>query len=232
MVNKTWSILFQRANMERGDWLRICPDGLSGVGDTSIHLAEVMFPFPDPNVRGWVVEAAIQLALRSSHGETILSLDPHNTYDAPLVGKHCFFEVAKGWAVTSTAVNRSLSRYHQSAIVSLNPDTGAYAVQGADGSSLSGTATPIGRTYTLPFTSSSMVEVTLPFDENLLTPDPGNGNAVLFTVKGRVLPHGPAARLVKDGLTALYDGGFIPSSDDTLVEQTGAAVLHLLRGTE
>ena len=66
-------------------------------------LAEVMFPFPDPNVRGWVVEAAIQLALRSSHGETILSLDPHNTYDAPLVGKHCFFEVAQGWAVTSTA---------------------------------------------------------------------------------------------------------------------------------
>lgn len=232
MVNKTWSILFQRANMERGDWLRVCPDGLSGVSGASIHLAEVMFPFSDPNIRGWVVESAVQLAIRSSHGKEILQLDPHNTYDVPLAGKHCFFEVAQGWAVTSTTVNRSLSRYRQSAIVSLNPDTGVYAIQGADGSSLSGTATPTGRTYTLPFTTSSVVDVTLPFDENLLTPDPEDENGVLFTVKGRVLPHGPAARLVKEGLTALYDGGFIPSSDDTLVEQTGAAVLHLLREAE
>ena len=109
MVNRLWSILFQQANMERGDWLRICPDGLKDSTDSSLSMARAMLSVPDRNIRGWAVEAAVQLALRSSHGKRILELDPNNTYDAQLSGKHCFFEVAPGWAATASGGTSSLT---------------------------------------------------------------------------------------------------------------------------
>lgn len=230
MVNRLWSILFQQANMERGDWLRICPDGLKDAPDSSLSMARAMLGVPDRNIRGWAVEAAVNLALRSSQGKRILALDPNNTYDAQLSGKHCFFEVAPGWAATASTVDRDVTRYHQQATVSLDPSSGECTVVTSEGDVITTTAPSIGRTFHLPFTETSTVDVTIPFDEGMWTPDPENENNILFTLKGRILPHGPAARLVQEGLATLYAGGFLPSSSDPLIERIGQVSVRLLEG--
>lgn len=229
MINMAWATLFHADSLQQGDWLRVCPP-TGPVVKRTVGLAETLFPQKDPHIRGWLVEAAIQLALASTYRDEILKLDPYNNYATPVSGKHAELSIGEGWVVVANSVNRLIPRYNQVASVSLNPTTGALSVLGADEKEINGAATKSGRTFSnIPFTSTSSAKVTLPMDQSGLVSDPDNEGRIIFRIHGKVLPEGRAFSYILNGLKELSLKGLL-TEGGTPFDVVGRIVLHILKG--
>ena len=182
-----------------------------------------MLPQADPNIRGWLVEAAVQMALLSTFREGLLAMDRYNSYHLHARGSSakCGLGTPGGSAVF-LSVDRGLWRYHQRAVANIDTATGSYSAELADGTTFTGVAAPAGRTYSpIQFTRSSQVAVTLPAG----TP----AGIASVVVQARVLPDGPAATYLEEGIRSLAERGGLLDTDGSLVERVGAAVMHIMR---
>lgn len=88
-MNKIWTILDGVVDTPVfGDYRRLTETSNLGVSADAVNTAKIIFSDKDPHIRGYVVEAVVQAALKSNYKDMLLSFDTLNTYDIPLAPNH------------------------------------------------------------------------------------------------------------------------------------------------
>ena len=84
-MNKVWTILDGAIDTPVfGDYRRLTETSDLGVSVEAVNKAKTIFSDNDPHIRGYIVEAVVQAALKSNYRDMVLSFDTLNTYDIPL----------------------------------------------------------------------------------------------------------------------------------------------------
>lgn len=224
MINKLWSMLFRDVPIPSGDWLRNGGTAVA-VSSTALTLIRTILPDTDLHIRGWLTEAWIQLALRSTYKNALLAADPENNYNICVLGEHAHFSVTfpslenKG-AVVATTVNREVTRYRHVAECIIDAATGNYTTV-LNGVSVSGVGVIEGRTFHgITFNEGTTLDMTIPVD---------SGATVNAIITGRILPKGPAGRILSERFRTASDIGIldIPLKND-LTDSAGKALMRVL----
>ena len=195
-LNRIWAAFFGEGITRPDDWVRPHDPAQSHQA-----LTAGIFADRDPNIRGWLVEAAVQMALRSSFRSRLLEADGCNSYGQPLQGLHTEFLVDRpDMQVFPEAVNRDLGIYRQRASLELLVDDGAVMLSGtgADGSSLTGGLTAAGRLLSgVPYVEGGTVSLALPDGEE----------TVSVGIHAVVLPAGPPSSIFRERFLGRVGGG-------------------------
>lgn len=84
-MNKVWTVLDGVIDTPIfGDYRRLTETSNLNVNKGDILNAKKVFSEQDPHIRGYLVEAVVQAALKSNYGNAIREYDTLNTYDIPL----------------------------------------------------------------------------------------------------------------------------------------------------
>lgn len=189
-MNRLWTMFQGRYGDAADDWIRITESTPGGAGVRAI------FSESDANIRGWLVETAVQAALQSSYRTNILRLDPVNSYVFPLRGETLRFDTdLVGGAVFPYVTDHRTWQYRQTASYSLDLTAETWAATLADGTSSSGTIDLAGRRLTLPFRGTGSITLGLPT---------GAEGSLEFTVTGRILPSEPPLSILRARLMGQF----------------------------
>lgn len=191
-LNRTWGLLFGGAGTKADDWIRPS-DPAVPVGGASGALAVA-----DPNIRGWLVEAVVQAALRSSWRGFLEKADPVNTYDLPLLGETAAFTTdPEGWGVIPDVLDRNKEVYRTEAVYTVDATPGNRALLTADEIPVNTPAEEGSRAIPAPFAEEGLIRIVVPV---------WAAGEVTVTVTGRVLPKGPPLDKARRMIIGKYPG--------------------------
>ena len=225
MINKLWAMLFRGTPVPEGDWLRPGTSPYLGPPTTQ-EITKYLVPDRDIHIRGWLVDACIQLALTSSYRTALLRVDPFNTYAIPLTGEHARFDVsfAEGpGAVIIETLSQGGLKYRHEGVISLTTSTGGYTYDTVGESQASGTLSYSNRTFTgLPFAPGTTLSIITPMDIT---------GTLTGTIVGRMLPAGPAGAILATRFQTLRNRGLTSiSPENGLAECAGALLMQMVEG--
>lgn len=191
-INRAWTLLFGAQGPVDTDWVRLTEPVFGGVSPVQV------FNDADPSIRGWLVEATVRAALRSTYREQILASDPLNTYALPLSGETAHFSTTlSGGAVYPADPDYGLAVYSNTVSYELEVVEGGYLVVSVDGVAIGTTISTTSRLINLMFVGTSVVNLVVPADAP---------SAMSFTITGKVLPSEPPLVIVKRRTILAFPG--------------------------
>lgn len=191
-VNRAWSLLFGEPGTPAADWIRYT--------EVAVPAGSVagVFTDTDLHIRGWLVEAAIRAALLSSYKDTVLSLDPVNSYDYPLAGETAFFTTTlENGGVIPTVMDHTLGVYEKTVPYEITVVEGGYTLVSIDSVVVNVSVVTDTRMLNIPFTGTGLV--------NLIIPAVATGT-LTFSITGKVLPASTPLSIICERVLKAYPG--------------------------
>lgn len=216
IVNKIWTILDGVLEDVHpvGDWRRYTSNDIF-VSDDKKKLVAAVFNDEDANIRGWLVESALKLALQSSYKDRLLAIDPLNTYDIPLNGKLNSVTIDNETVTFFTIENENNSPVYED-ILKCSFDVSSSAV------------TVNGKEYKYTLTDNLTNPIPLTIDKSFMFLLPSNNVDVILTVK-RVYKE-LASSILQTRIKAVLNNKLLREVSDAnnVVEMVGSFVWQVV----
>lgn len=197
-----------------GDWRRYTSNDIF-VSDDKKKLVAAVFNDEDANIRGWLVESALKLALQSSYKDKLLAIDPLNTYDIPLNGKLNSVAIDNKTVTFFTIENENNSPVYED-ILKCFFDISSSAV------------TVNGKEYKYTLTDNLTNPIPLTIDKSFMFLLPSNNVDVILTVK-RVYKE-LASSILQTRIKAVLNNKLLREVSDAnnVVEMVGSFVWQVV----